>query len=161
MSNLLTAEVLNELTKKKGITVIVTVGNTMRSDDGVGSFIASHLKSIDNLKIIDAAYNPENIIDEVCDISPQRVIFIDAADFKGEPGEAILVDKDHIPETSLSTHAIPLKVVANLIEVDTKAVISYIGIQPKSVEFGEGLSEEIKKTAKEIIGKIEREFYHA
>jgi hydrogenase 3 maturation protease len=161
MLNSLTAETVQALKPSKRLKLIITVGNDMRSDDGVGPYIASKIKATTSLKIINAAYNPENIIDEVCDLNPDSITFIDAADFRGKPGEVELIDKEHIPESSLSTHMVPLKVVAQLIFSDTGAEILYLGIQPKSVEFGENLSEEVKNTADEIVSVIKKEFSHA
>jgi hydrogenase 3 maturation protease len=161
MSNLLTAEILKELTHQEGLTVILTIGNPLRSDDGIGPYIASLLEDTKDLKIIDAGYTPENCIDEVTALGPKRIIIIDAADFEGLPGEVRLVDKEHIPETSLSTHMISLKVIASLLEEDTKAQIKFLGIQPITVEFKEGLSDEIKETADEIVAAIKEGFHHA
>ncbi len=161
MSNLLTADVLQELTSQEGLTVIITIGNPLRSDDGVGPYIAANLHDTDQLKVIDAGYTPENCIDQVTALRPKRIIIIDAADFEGSAGEVRLVDREHIPETSLSTHMISLKVIAGLLEEDTKAQIKFLGIQPITVEFKEGLSDEIKETADEIVAAIKEGFYHA
>ena len=161
MSNLLTAEITQELTSQEGLTVIITIGNPLRSDDGIGPYIASCLHDIEGLKIIDAGYTPENCIDEVVVLKPKRIIIIDAADFEGTAGEARLVSKEHIPETSLSTHMISLKVIAGLLEEDTKAQIKFLGIQPVTVEFKEGISDKVKETADKIIAVIKEGFYHA
>lgn len=161
MSSSLTAEVLKELTHQDGLTVILTIGNLLRSDDGIGPYIASALTDAKDLKIIDAGYTPENCIDKVTALKPKRIIIIDAADFEGVAGEVRLVDREHIPETSLSTHMISLKVIASLLEKDTQAQIKFLGIQPVTVEFKEGLSEEVKETADEIITAIKEGFCHA
>lgn len=126
----------------------------MRKDDGVGPYIASKLDSSENLVIIDAAFSPENVIDKVVQLNPDYILFIDAADFKGKPGEVIVIDESEISEYTVSTHAVPLKVVAAIIKSETSANVSFLGIQPKDVSFGEGLSRDIKKAADEIIKKI-------
>lgn len=161
MSNLLTAPVRDLLRFKDGLTVLLAVGNNFRSDDGAGPYIASLLESNIHIAVINAQCNPENTIDEIIELKPQRIIIIDAADFNAAAGEARLIDKEHIPQASLSTHAIPLRVLAGILEKDTAADIKFIGIQPKSVDIGEELCDEVKRTADAIVEKIKKEFYHA
>jgi hydrogenase 3 maturation protease len=187
MSNLLAGNLTNLLTPQEfSHTLIITVGNCFRADDGVGPYIASGLKQNDKLSVIDAGYTPENIIDQVVRLfaqhstlsdrsvrapaqhpalfdrpvraSAQRIIFIDAADFGGSPGELRLIDAEHIPESSLSTHSMPLSVVSRILYEDTKAKIYFIGVQPKSVEYKEGLSKKVKSAADALIKHINREF---
>lgn len=162
MSNLLDANFTNLLIPQEhSHTLIITVGNDFRADDGVGPYIASKLKPSTKLSVIDAGSNPENIIDQVVKLSPQRAIFIDAADFGGSPGELRLIDAEHIPETSLSTHSVPLPVVSRILQEDTQAKIYFIGIQPESVEHREGLSDKVKLAADTLIKHINGEFKDA
>lgn len=162
MSNLLTAEITGAIESKTGVTVIITVGNTLRSDDGVGPYIAEALQPApSNIKILNAGFSPENIIDEVVLLNPKQILVIDAADFNGIPGEIKIIDKNHIPESSLSTHLISLKVIAYILESDTKAVVKFLGIQPENVKLGEGLSERVKNSADKIINIIKERFYNA
>jgi hydrogenase maturation protease len=159
MSNLLADNLTNLLTPQKAShTLIITVGNRFRADDGVGPYIASGLKQSNSLSVIDAGYTPENIIDEAIGLLAQRIIFIDAADFGGLPGELRLIDAEHIPQASLSTHSIPLPVISRILCEDTKAEIYFIGIQPKSVEHREGLSCEVSSVADALIKHINEEF---
>lgn len=141
--------------------VIITLGNSLRSDDGVGPYIFSKINSSKFLKVVNAAYTPENIIDEVTELSPKRIIIIDAADFGGIAGEIRIVDSDHIPEKGLSTHSISLKIIAAILFEDTKADIIFIGIQPKSIILAEGLSFEVSKAANDIISYLKKEFIGA
>jgi len=190
MSNLLDANLVNFLTPQEYLrTLIITVGNCFRADDGVGPYIASCLKQSSKLSVIDAGYTPENIIDEAIKLfaqhpaltdrpvrasaqhpdlsdspvraSAQRIIFIDAADFSGACGELRLIDSEDIPQSSLSTHSLPLPVVSRILHEDTLAQIYFIGIQPKSVEHRQGLSGEVKSAADELIKHINQEFKDA
>ena len=127
----------------------------------MGPYIAAGLKQTFKLSVIDAGYNPENIIDQATKLRPERIIFIDAADFGGAPGELRLIDAQHIPEVSLSTHSVPLPVISRILNEDTQAKIYFIGIQPKSVEHQEGLSEQVKLAADALIKHINQEFKDA
>jgi hydrogenase maturation protease HycI len=161
MSNSLTAEVLDLLKPGQGLSLIITVGNPLRKDDGAGPYIASLIRPAGRLAVIDAQYNPENIIDEAARLKPVKMIIIDAADFGGSPGEARAIDRKHIPDSTLSTHSVPMSVVAGILEQDTGAEIVFLGIQPKDVSFGENISPEVRETADKIIKKINEEFCDA
>ena len=162
MSNLLADNLINLLTPQGfSHTLIITVGNCFRADDGAGPYIAACLKQSSKLSVIDAGYTPENIIDQAVKLSAQRIIFIDAADFNGTPGELRLIDSEHIPQSSLSTHSMPLPVISRILYEDTKAKIYFIGVQPESVEHKEGLSGEVQIAADALIKHINQEFKDA
>ena len=134
--------------------LIIAVGNTMRSDDGIGPFIAGHLSNTQDFSILDAGINPENVIDEAVSCKPSRIIIIDAADFQGHPGEARIIDEEHIPQTSLSTHSIPLPVITHILKEDTQAEIIFLGIQPRTMDFGENLTLDVQETGQKIVKVI-------
>ena len=160
MSNLC-ANIQKVLEPLSSCDVILTVGNTLRCDDGLGPFIASSLESNDKLTVIDAGSNPENVIEDIIKLNPKNILIIDAADFGQKPGTVRLVDKENIPEKSLSTHTISLKVIAAILVQDTKAKINFLGIQVKSIELGEGMCNEVKKAVIDVVDEIKRRFYHA
>jgi hydrogenase 3 maturation protease len=162
MSNLLAGKLADLLTPQEfSRTLIITVGNSFRADDGAGPYIASALKQSSKLFVIDAGYTPENVIDQAVKLAPGVIIFIDAADFGGAPGELRLIDTGHIPQVSLSTHSMPLPVVSKILEEDTKAKVYFIGIQPKSVAHQEGLSSEVEASAAVLIQQINERFKDA
>ncbi|MFH0917819.1 MAG: hydrogenase 3 maturation endopeptidase HyCI [Candidatus Omnitrophota bacterium] len=162
MSNLLAGNLTNLLTPQEfSHTLIITVGNCFRADDGVGPYIGAGLKQSAKLSVIDAGSTPENIMDQAIKLSPERIIFIDAADFGGVPGELRLIDAEHIPQASLSTHSVPLSVVSRILHEDTLAKIYFIGIQPKSVEHQDGLSKEVSLAADALIRHVNEEFKDA
>ena len=160
MSNL-SADIKQIFKLSFGITVVITVGNILRTDDGLGPFIGSRVKSREDLKVINAKNRPENIIDEVISYKPSRIIIIDAADFEGKPGQIKLIDKECISKTTLSTHMIPLPVITSILENDTGASVFFIGVQPKNVILGEHLSFEVEESAWEIIKLIEEGYKDA
>ncbi len=154
MSNILTDNITEILKSIPGSNLIITVGNSFRSDDGVGPYIGANLKRIKGLKVINAGINPENIIDEVIDLKPKKIFIFDAADFGANPGEVRLIPKESIPESTISTHSIPLNVITELIASSIDTAIFFIGIQTRSVEMKEGLSDEVRKAADEIAAII-------
>ena len=141
------------------LNLIITIGNDFRSDDGVGPYIFEKITGEpENIVVINAGDKPENIIDEAVSVNPKKTIIFDAADFGGMPGEVRVVPEDLIPDVSLSTHTFPPKIIAKILEEDTKSQVFFIGIQPKSLKFGQSLSKEVKNTADEIVNFITKVF---
>ncbi len=150
---MLTAEVnILFIPEKFGKTIIVTVGNSLRGDDGLGPFVSSKLKD-QNLKfvVIDAGERPENIIEEAVALKPAKVIIIDAANFQGHPGETRIIPSDSINDVVISTHKFPLRAVQNIIEMDSNAKVYFLGVQVKTVELGAVMTNDVKAAAEEII----------
>jgi len=118
MSNLLTGDVLDVLKPGPGLDLFLTVGNSFRSDDGVGPYLASRLKTLP-VRVVDAGFTPENVLDEVTALKPSRVIILDAADFGGSPGEVRIISEALIPETTLSTHMVSMNVISKILIENT------------------------------------------
>jgi len=151
---LLSPDIQKALTPKlNSKLLIITVGNELRCDDGVGPYIAQVFPDgvNKNICLINAGQHPENFLDQAVGINPDKIVIIDAADFQGQSGECRLFVTNNIPEKTLTTHIFPLKAIAKILEEDTKASIFFLGIQAESVELGQIMSEFVKKSANEII----------
>jgi len=98
---------------------------------------------------IKAGTRPENFINQLKDFD--EIIIIDALEFDGEIGEVKIFELDEIKGSLISTHNIPISLLQNFFP-DSK--IKIIGIQPKNIEFGEGLSEELESKIEEIVEKV-------
>ncbi len=150
---MLTADVIELLKpESSGTLLVITVGNLLRSDDGVGPYIAAQAKKPKNgIIILDAGERPEDILWKAIEVRPERVVIIDAADFGGEPGEVRVIPEEFMSENPISTHRFPLRVISRLVTEDTGARVDFICIQPESVGFGEGLSDTVRSSAEEIV----------
>ena len=138
-----------------GKTLYITIGNTLRGDDGVGPVIAARLAGMTGVLIKDAGDRPERAMDLVAEIRPDRVVFIDAADFGGVAGEVRELPLESLADSAFSTHRIPLPVIAEWITNETGAECRCIGIQPVSMTIGVGLSPEVEQAAAEIARALE------
>jgi len=141
--------------------VLCGVGNRMRSDDGIGSLIASDLMSykLANVTIYDCETTPENYIDKVVAVKPSWLIFIDACNFEAKPGEFKMFHDDEIKEISyglLSTHTLPLTLTIELIKKQHNCKVSLLGIQPKSFSMGENLSVELSFVRGKVVEFIKK-----
>jgi hydrogenase 3 maturation protease len=144
-------DVLNLNNNKYKKNLIITVGNPFRYDDGVGPYIAERIKCHnDNVKILNAQNNPENIIDDAIDFNPDKTVIIDGADFKEKAGTIKIIPEKLIPETSFSTHIFPIPIIAEILKQDTGSEIYYLGIQIKNTMFGKNLSTKVKTAALKI-----------
>jgi hydrogenase 3 maturation protease len=138
---------------------VVGVGNELKADDGIGVFIAGMLEKIlpekmkkHEFQFIRSA-NPENHVQEIVRFLPDLVIVVDSADFNGSPGEYRLIEEKEVEGYTYSTHNAPLTLFMNAVRKTSpgEPEILLVGIQPKNMGFGEGLSNEIKLCAKDVI----------
>ncbi|OGR53119.1 MAG: hypothetical protein A2049_05215 [Elusimicrobia bacterium GWA2_62_23] len=136
----------------KGRTLVITLGSTLRADDGVGPYVCSHVKfNRPDLNLLDAGTTPENIAQTAINWKPEKVILVDAAHFQGEPGEIRVIPLEAINQsTIMSTHSFPLSVTFSIVKEDTGCELAVIGVQAKSLDYKEGLSPEVEKSASEL-----------
>ena len=136
----------------RGRTLVVTLGSTLRADDGVGPYVCSHVKfSRPDLLLLDAGTTPENVAQTAINWKPDKVILVDAAHFQGTAGEVRVIPLEAINQAMpISTHSFPLSVTFSIIKEDTGCELAVVGVQAKSLDYREGLSPEVEKTAIEL-----------
>ena len=120
---------------------IFGIGNILLSDDGVGIHIINRLKDEyklpDYVEIIDGGTKGLDLLPLL--ENRDKVLFIDAANFKKEPGTIGTIEGDNIPAflgQKLSVHHIGIPdmlFAAKLMEI-TPPEMCLIGIQPESME---------------------------
>jgi hydrogenase 3 maturation protease len=142
----------------KGKVVIMGIGNIMRSDDGVGSILASRIRDKVRFTVWDVEVSPENYLGKVVKEAPDTVLIIDAVDFGGRPGEFSLLEAQDIQSVNLfSTHNSSISLLINYLQSEIKADIIVLIIQPKLLTFGDELSVEASQT----LTQLENWFYDA
>lgn len=136
----------------EGMTVLITMGNSLRGDDGAGPYIGERLSSSKKLTVINVHTVFESVVQKIIDLKPRKIIMLDAANFGGKPGEIRLLSVSELSKSSFcSTHNLPLELSLDIIEKDTAAEIVIAGIQMKNAGFSEGLSEEVKEAALRLV----------
>jgi hydrogenase 3 maturation protease len=135
---------------------VLGIGNDLRSDDGLGLFIIDNLK-IDDPRILieNVGSVPEGFAKNLASFGAERVIMVDAADMLKPPGHIELITKDRIGGITISTHRMPLSFLMMYLDQETGGQSILIGIQPKSIQFGEGLTPEIQEVVDETITSLE------
>lgn len=140
----------------RGRVVILGIGNTLKSDDGIGSILASRLKEKVSFTVYDAGPSPENYLGKIIKDKPDTIVIIDAVDFGGSPGEFRVLEGQGLRTTNLfSTHNASLSLAINYLQSNLKADIIILSIQPKNLAFGQNLSPEAAKT----LDTLEKFFY--
>lgn len=136
---------------------ILGIGNDLRTDDGLGPFIVNSLRFRDpNVMIENVGSAPEGFARPLTEFGAECVILVDAADMRKSPGHVELVTKDRIGGINISTHSMPLSFLMMYLEQQTGGKSILLGVQPKSIQFGEGMNPEIQTVAEGIISMLER-----
>lgn len=134
----------------RGKTVIVGIGNTLRRDDGFGPALIKELEGRVKAVCLDAGMAPENYTGKIAKEKPDTILLVDALHLNRAPGEYELLKKEDILSFGFSTHDLSPKMFIEYLENNTEADIYMLGVQPKSVSFGEEMSNSVKKAVEEI-----------
>ena len=133
--------------------VVAGIGNPIRSDDYVGLNIVEKLKGKlpGTVCLLECETVPESYLLDIEEFNPTHVLLIDAAFLGLNPGEVSLVDSEKITGFSaITTHMLPLRIFCEYVKQATGAKIALLLIEPKSMEFGEGLTAEVQSAAERI-----------
>jgi len=135
---------------------ILGIGNDLRTDDGLGPFIVNSLKTrhpdvfIENVGSV-----PEAFARPLAEFGAERVIMVDAADMRKPVGHIELITKDRIGGIAISTHSMPLSFLMQYLEDSTDGKTILLGVQPQSIQFGEGLTPVVDEVARKLISTID------
>lgn len=134
---------------------ILLVGNPMWGDDGVAMSLRRKLKTLlrhrRNLHVLACGNVPENFVGFLRKLNPTHVLMIDAVDFGASPGEVALFKPTELSGVSLSSHRPSLRMLSNFIEETVGAKVAIIGIQPKDLGFGAGISREVREAGEQLL----------
>ena len=134
--------------------VICGIGNDVRGDDAFGVIVAEELKNrlkSDKIAILNCGEVPESYVGKIVNENPTHVIFIDAVDFGGKPGEVVIADPEGTLGESFSTHRLPLKLLVGYLKQNINAKFILIGCQPKQLGLFVEMSEEVKQSAEKLV----------
>lgn len=130
-----------------GKVVILGIGNTLSSDDGIGSILASRIKDKVPYTVYDAGANPENYLGKIIKDKPNNIVIIDAVDFGARPGDYAVLEGKQIKTVNLfATHNASISLTINYLQNNLQVDIIILAIQPKTVAFGDKISQEVENT---------------
>ncbi|MDD3655632.1 MAG: hydrogenase maturation peptidase HycI [Atribacterota bacterium] len=133
---------------------LLGIGNSLRSDDGAGSFIAQHFKH-HNWMVIDGKSAPENYTSVIKNIHPELLVIIDAVEMNLIAGSIRVIPVEKIVSLQLSTHYLSLSYLIEYLTPDCHKII-LIGIQPLSTEMSENLSKPVLKACYQLKNLLEK-----
>jgi len=155
----MTCAFIKEAAKKSYKDIMVVgVGNRLLGDEGIGLYI------IDNLSQMPMPTNV-NIIDCGCDLlslmsylnKPQKIIIIDAVCGGGKPGEIYRFDYSKLPTTMHETQSghqmktiFILDLLKSVYPVLADSEITLIGVEPKTLELSDNLSQDVKERIADV-----------
>jgi hydrogenase 3 maturation protease len=135
--------------------VVLGIGSSLRGDDAAGLAVAEALgrRRLPGVHALSGGTAPENLTGEIRQLAPARVILVDAADFGGAPG-ALRQIAPQEAEAGLGTHSLPLAVLAGYLAAEIGCRVFLLGIQPRSLAFGEGLSPEVRDGVAAVVRRL-------
>ena len=137
---------------------VIGLGNPLRGDDAIGIVIIEELKKykFDNdIELIDGGEGGFNILHHLQRFT--KVLIVDAVDFGGNVGETKVfnINDTFFENLHLSTHDINICKIADILRILGEIPEIFIfGIQPKNMNYNEGLSPEIN--VKKIIEEVQK-----
>ncbi|HKJ67152.1 MAG TPA: hydrogenase maturation protease [bacterium] len=134
--------------------VFVGLGNRDRGDDAAGLVLLDSLREVpcfSEAHFISAGRTPENHLQQILDVQPEMVVFLDAARWGGQPGEPAWLDPDGIDLAGMSTHAYSIRMIGQYLCAHGQMEVKYLGIQPVSTGLGAGISESTSNRIRELL----------
>lgn len=129
-----------------GKIVFVGIGNSIRRDDGLGPALVQRLRDKVDYPCINGGDVPENSFGMIVREQPDTIVLIDAVQLFLDPGEYRILTKSDLLNTGFSTHNTSPSIFMEQLERETGAHVYLVGIQPHSIDYGNGLSDAIKRT---------------
>lgn len=126
---------------------VLGVGNEMNGDDGAGVWVvrqvAARMPTTPGVLLLDGGTAPENFTGPLRRFRPDLVVEVDAAHQELPPGTVAWIDWRDADGMSASTHTLPPSVLAHFLATDLGCRVALIGVQPATLEPGQGLSPEV------------------
>ena len=147
-----------------GTTLILGLGNTIMTDDGLGPRVIELLQQQgglpDHVKLLDGGTLGLDLLPQLEDVV--KLIIIDAVELGQSPGSLVRLSGEEVPaalETKLSPHQMGLKdllAVARLMGHLPEEVV-LIGAQPASLEMSTDLTPALATCLPDLAGLVRRE----
>jgi len=135
----------------------VGIGNTARKDDAAGVRVITRLrgKVPEGVHLLDVGTTPENYSSKMKQLAPTRIMFFDAVEMDQDAGTYCFIDEETLVSQSVSTHKQPLSMLMVVLKHGLpEAGVRLVGIQPKTTEFGFGMSAPVNRAVDALVGEL-------
>lgn len=83
---------------------------------------------------------------------------VDSAHLNMDAGAAKLVSAEKVGGLTISTHTLPLNLLSEYLQEETKAKVVLLAVQPKKLDFNTKITPELRKAAERLSGDIRKAF---
>lgn len=153
-----------ELEKTRRLFVL-GIGNCCKGDDAAGSlFIRLLTRELTPKKhrtgalaeesgpplefqVLDAGEAPESVTGFIREFRPTHVLIVDSAVTGRRPGAIFIIDRKKISQEDVSTHRLPLSLLARYLEESIVCRVILVGIEPKEIAWGKPVSAAVRTAA--------------
>ena len=129
---------------------IVGIGNTQSGDDGVGPEVIRLLRGRTRALLFDCQTAPENFIGPIAQAKPACIILVDAVPVGAPTGTVQIFALECMHETTFHTHASTPALFLDMVVERTGAECFMLGVEPRSIGFGEAMTPEVTAAARDI-----------
>ncbi len=143
---------------------VLGIGNLLMSDDGVGPRLLEAVRARrdwgEGVEFVDGGAGGLNLLNVV--ESAERMVVFDAAEMGLSPGEYRVVRPEQIsddtPRDRVSMHDVPFMETLKLCGrfYHSPETVTLLVVQPKTTDFGRGLSEELSGGFEALVEAAER-----
>jgi len=133
-----------------GRVVVLGVGDASRGDDGAGPLVVGILAQAGIDKVIDAGASPELETWRVREMRPDTVVFVDAVDFGGAPGDVAVLEADQLRSAGFDTHRAPLRLTMEYLSCELGCGCRLVGIQPGDARAGASMGESVRRSVEHV-----------
>lgn len=139
----------------QGKVVIVGVGNCLCGDDGLGPLLVRRLAKRLRHRCIDAGDALERHLGRIVREDPDTVLVVDAAHLDLAPGDHAVLGPEELEGVGFSTHRLPLKMQLEELGRSVRRIY-LLAVQPRSLELGQGICAEVRRSLQQLEERITR-----
>jgi hydrogenase maturation protease len=135
---------------------LVGVGNPLRMDDGVGVFVAKALQARiagvakRSITVHDGSGFPDVLLSRLP--PDEGLVIFDAVEAGLKPGSIVCATIRDTRFGFFATHNVPLRLIPGISERMDGVLM--VGIEPESLDVGEGLSRSVRASADKVVTEI-------
>ena len=135
---------------------LLGIGQPLKGDDGAGEVVARSVSRrlgknrVEGIAVIAAADTPESRTSQIRRFEPSHVLIVDAGTGGYAPGTVFIADPRKIAGGEMSTHRLPLSLLAKFLEETLPCAVILLAIEPSTFSPDRKLSPAVKISANEV-----------